>query len=107
MAGGKKSFAPVIKAGGLQHWRPGKDLPSHLNHVWLWMQAYGKGKRRKPKVYIGYGSSDSNAPPMGLIESAFEGGNIFKAKGGHNWAAFRRIWKQMLERLQGDFRHSR
>ncbi len=94
--------------GGLQRWRaPTGQLdpldPADIDHiVWRWLQPYAGAVQtppQRPALYLGYGLDDRFRASHGVLADALPPAQVFKEKGGHDWAPWRAAWGRALDAM--------
>jgi pimeloyl-ACP methyl ester carboxylesterase len=90
----------VAEAGGLARWQPGLPLqPGDFQRDLLrWLKGYGDPTQARPLLYIGYGTRDRLAPFPGLFDGLLPADRLLSAPGGHDWAPWKAMWVDALER---------
>ena len=84
------------EAGGLGHWRPEIPADGDLEReAWLWLADRGA---RGPQVHCYFGSSDRFAAGQRLMADTLDPGNVREIAGGHDWSAWRQLWREFLAR---------
>lgn len=91
-------------AGGLRAWQaPAGPLPLDQmeTRLWRWLQAYGETPLPpgRPPLYLGYGLDDRFVFSHRLLAAVLPTDRVFTTEGGHDWAPWRRLWKQALDVL--------
>lgn len=93
--------AQIAAAGGLAQWRPGAATPDDPDRdLWLWLQGYAgapSGGAGRPPLYLGYGRTDRFAPSNALLARLLPSERVLLTEGGHEWAAWRRLWSRFLD----------
>jgi len=88
----------IADAGGPAAWR-GTTRPrgaDDLDHeLWSWLSAPPPGA---PPLYLAYGKEDRFAPAHRLMASTLPPTHVATAPGGHDWAPWRALWSQWLDR---------
>lgn len=84
------------EAGGLGQWKPSIPEAGDLEReAWLWLAERRPGK---PQVHCYFGSGDRFAEGQRLMASTLEPRNVAELSGGHDWEAWRRLWREFLAR---------
>ncbi|MFT3814508.1 MAG: hypothetical protein QM740_14200 [Acidovorax sp.] len=83
----------IARAGGLQAWQP---TPAQLADpeyaLWVGLRA---GQPRLP-TFIGWGRADRFAAGMAAVADLLPQAARREADGGHDWAAWRPLWRDAL-----------
>lgn len=98
--------AEVEGAGGLAAWQPGPIASDdHLRPLLQWLQGYRDPAARRPPLYLGYGRDDRFARFDAMLGALLPPARVATTAGGHDWAPWQRLWRDMLDRapLSGDF----
>jgi pimeloyl-ACP methyl ester carboxylesterase len=97
---GKRALSEEIDAkGGLRAWRApvGKLDPDDIDTiVWRWLQT---DAATRPELFLGYGRDDRFVFSDRLLAATLPADRVFTAPGGHDWAPWRAIWNEMLDRM--------
>ena len=104
--GGPALSREIKGAGGLLAWTPATAMPAGAEQVieqrvWRWLQHQNgplDGKKLPP-VYLGYATEDRFALSHQILAAALPSGQVFTTAGGHDWPAWRRLWRSLLEVL--------
>lgn len=98
--GEKKVFDEVIKAGGLDAWRPDLNDPwDDQRLVIAWLRDF-KQSDSPLKFHLSYGASDRFAEPLGWYATRLPPQQIDVISGGHDWRTWRRLWQRFLVRIE-------
>lgn len=91
----------VAEAGGLLHWRPMWPLQpgDHQRELLRWLQGYVDPGLNRPPLYIGYGETDRLQPYEPLMVPLLPPDRLLSAPGGHEWAPWKKMWADVLQRL--------
>lgn len=91
----------VAEAGGLLHWRPLWPVPpgDYQRELLLWLQGYVDPGLGRPPLYIGYGDTDRLQPYDPLMVPLLPPDRLLGAPGGHDWAPWKQMWTDVLQRL--------
>ena len=91
-------IAEVAAAGGLREWSPPAKLApdDFQRQLWAWLKSYLDRAENKPPLYLGVGRSDSFARANGLLGDALPPAHVLTAAGGHDWRAWKELWKSFL-----------
>lgn len=91
----------ILSAGGLRPWRAGEVAPDNAERrLWQWLQAsVDPTPARQLPLYLGYGVEDRFVPSLEVLAAALPPGRVMTAPGGHDWPAWRDLWRQALDRL--------
>jgi pimeloyl-ACP methyl ester carboxylesterase len=95
-AGSRLVSRGVARAGGLADWRPdGGSSADPDVRLWLALQA------APPPVptFMGWGASDRFVDGMDLLAQALPQVRPLVLPGGHDWDAWRPLWRQFLDRF--------
>jgi pimeloyl-ACP methyl ester carboxylesterase len=97
------SAQEIRNAGGLAAWRA-PDLPSQGDidlTLWRWLQAQtrpGPADGKLP-LYLGYGLDDRFVFNDKVLSQAMPPSQVSTAEGGHDWPAWRVVWRQIVAAL--------
>lgn len=61
-----------------------------------WLQGYGRPGPDHPPLYLVYGKGDRFAKVNGELATRLPDDHVFRVRGGHTWAAWRRGWGVLL-----------
>jgi hypothetical protein len=92
----------VRAAGGLRDWTApaiagSDDDPDFA--AWRWLQGYARTPPQRPPLFLGYGQDDRFAADQALLAAALPPEHVRTEPGGHDWPAWRPLWRRALERL--------
>jgi len=99
---GEQGFIDGVKdGGGLAAWRaPSGASPEGAfeARLWRWLQGYATPAtaQARPPLYLGYGTADRFAATNALLGAVLPPGQVFTTAGGHDWNAWRPLWREML-----------
>jgi len=100
---GERRVTDAVRAdGGLKAWRGAALDPVQDDldlRLWQWLQAYATDPTLRPPLVLGYALADRLAPANQLLAANLPADKVFTTAGGHDWPEWRRLWKQMLERV--------
>jgi pimeloyl-ACP methyl ester carboxylesterase len=88
----------VAAAGGAAAWRGTarpRDAQDIDHELWQWLSALPP---EAPPLYLGYGSDDRFAEGHRLLAELLPPGHVRQVPGGHDWAPWRRLWAEWLDR---------
>lgn len=81
------------EAGGLGLWKPVIPPEGDLEReAWLWLGE----PRERPQVHCYFGNADRFAEGQRLMARTLAPDNVREVPGGHDWAAWRRLWGEFL-----------
>lgn len=88
----------IRAAGGLMHWQgAGDSAADPARPLWEWLQQAARvADRPGIPVLLGYGLDDRFADAHALLAAALSPDRVFTAEGGHDWPAWRTVWRRML-----------
>lgn len=91
----------VSGAGGLLRWQPGEPVGAgdYQRELLVWLKGYADPKAVRPPLYMGYGSSDRLQPFEPLMDPLLPPDHRLAAPGGHDWAPWKQMWRDVLQRL--------
>ena len=90
------------EAGGLGHWKPVIPAEGDLEReAWLWLAASHEGR---PPVHCYFASSDRFAPGQRRMAQTLAPERVCELPGGHDWKAWRALWKEFLCNSKADLR---
>ena len=98
----RQDLQEVWHAGGLLRWQPEAPLkPSqHERALLLWLKGYADPAQARPPLYMGYGDRDRLQPFMPpLMAGILPPERLLAAPGGHDWAPWKAMWADALERV--------
>ncbi len=92
----------IRRAGGLAVWEPA-DIAEDDDERRLWRFIKSHGQSRI-SIHLGYGKDDRFAASHQMMAAVLEPQNVTVVPGGHDWAAWSRLWEHFLDRvlLQGN-----
>ena len=62
-----------------------------------WLAGYGRTASRQPPLLLVYGTGDRFAEVNGKLAARLPDDRVFRVRGGHTWAAWRRGWGEFLK----------
>lgn len=62
-----------------------------------WLAGYATPAPDHPPLFLVYGTGDRFAGPNGELAARLPDGHVFRVRGGHTWAAWRRGWAAFLK----------
>jgi pimeloyl-ACP methyl ester carboxylesterase len=84
----------IDAAGGLDRWRPAIPPEGDLEReAWLWLARCRAGAI---PVHCRFTSGDRFAPGQRRMAEALEPGRVRELPGGHDWPAWRALWRDFL-----------
>jgi pimeloyl-ACP methyl ester carboxylesterase len=84
----------IDAAGGLAKWRPPSGTQGDVEReAWSWLASRGD----RPRVHLYYGTGDRFAAGQRLMGQALPDRDVHAVEGGHDWAAWRRLWSLFLD----------
>jgi pimeloyl-ACP methyl ester carboxylesterase len=94
--GTRPLLAEIEAAGGLQQWRPDIGAEGDLEReAWRWL---ANRPAASPEVHCYFGSGDRFAEGQRRMARTLPEGHGREMDGGHEWADWRRMWIDFLER---------
>src|ERR1700682_592903 len=97
--GARGLIAEVMRAGGLDEWRPGKLAPDDDERGLLaWLKRYRPGDPELPAIFLGFGSDDRYAPASLMLARQLPAERVATLKGGHDWRTWIELWRLLLDR---------
>ncbi len=84
--------AEVETAGGLASWDPGVIAPRDIERRLMAQLRTAV----PPRLHLGYGASDRYAPASRLLAARLPPDRVVVADGGHDWATWERLWREIL-----------
>lgn len=95
---GEPVWREVRQAGGLARWQPPSPLADGdwERNLVGWLQGYGVGAADRPALYLGWGVDDRLAESNAALGALLPPAQVFRAPGGHDWPAWKRLWRDML-----------
>jgi len=101
--GQRLTAVEIAAAGGLAAWRaPATPVEADLDGaLWRWLQRQttpGAPGRKIPLV-LGYGLDDRYAYNDEVLARAMAPSRVHTAPGGHDWSAWRPLWREIVETL--------
>ena len=88
----------VADAGGARRWQAGAQPrgSDDVDHaLWQWLATRPAGA---PALHLGYGSEDRFAQGHALLAQLLPPAQVQTVPGGHDWAPWRRLWSDWLDR---------
>lgn len=88
----------IADAGGPAVWRRSAQPrdASDIDHaLWMWLS---DPQRPGPPLWLGYGTEDRLVDGHRLLAGLLPEGRVSTAPGGHDWAPWRTLWAQWLDR---------
>ena len=61
-----------------------------------WLAGYGRPAPDHPPLFLIYGTGDRFAEVNGELAARLPNDHVFRVRGGHTWAAWRRGWEEFL-----------
>lgn len=91
------AISDVVQAGGFASWQPRESGPEDDEGLLLaWLKAYRPDDARLPKLHLAYGCRDRFAKANGLLAKLLPPHRVFVINGGHDWATWAALWRQVL-----------
>lgn len=96
--GDKDVLDEIEAAGGIAKWTPAQPLPEsdYQRDVWKWLRGYADPNQSRPPVYLGFGTGDRFLRSHRLLAGMLPPSQVFTAPGGHDWAPWREVYRQIL-----------
>jgi pimeloyl-ACP methyl ester carboxylesterase len=88
----------VADAGGARRWRDGarpRDGDDVDHALWQWL---AERPADAPELHLGFGSDDRFAQGHALMAELLPPAQVRSVPGGHDWAPWRRLWSDWLDR---------
>jgi pimeloyl-ACP methyl ester carboxylesterase len=97
--GDREVIDEISNSGGLAKWVPAKPVADddYQRQLWLWLKECTTHKKDLPALTIGWGDDDRLAEANKLLAEALPADRIFSANGGHDWDAWRELFRQFLK----------
>lgn len=96
--GVRGTIEEIVRAGGIEHWRPGAIAPQDDERFLLaWLKAYGAESAALPQIYLGYGKDDRFIAASAMLGSRLPPDRIVTLPGGHDWATWSALWEKLLD----------
>jgi len=97
--GEREVLDEVAAAGGLARWMPpAAPAPDDFRSVWKWLRGYVALPAGPPALWLGYGDVDRYRSAHALLAAALPRDRVLTTRGGHDWDAWRALWKELLAR---------
>ena len=88
----------IEEAGGLERW---EDCPflgwEQSCKVWKGLKDYLADRKRRARVFLGYGTEDKFADECRILGESLPPQNVFTVPGGHNWKTWEQLWTKTWE----------
>jgi pimeloyl-ACP methyl ester carboxylesterase len=98
--GGDEVVDEIVNAGGISKWYPGRiSRHDYERHIWAWIKQYKSTDRRRPVIYLGYGTHDRFARSERLLSDAVGADRTITRPGGHAWSTWKILWGTLSERI--------
>lgn len=95
---GKDIVSEIRAKGGLAAW-DGKSKARDFEHdIWVWLKAATAPAASAPPIYLLTGDQDKFAAAHRLLADALPAERRFRRYGGHDWAPWRLLWNDFLDR---------
>lgn len=91
--GPERLLRDIEAAGGPARWTP-TDPADRYQRIWQWLKRYREPGSIMPKMTLGFGDQDSLAPGLRLLAQLLPGDQVLRVDGGHDWTAWRQIWRR-------------
>jgi len=91
--GPERLLRDIEAAGGPARWTP-TDPRDPYQRIWQWLKKYREPGAVMPKLTLAFGERDSLAPGHRLLAQLLPGDQVLRVDGGHNWVAWRQLWRQ-------------
>lgn len=87
----------IAAAGGVESWVP-RETPRRkdLLAFWAWLKGYRHPDADHPPLFLAFGAGDRFAQANELVGDLLPADHIFRVRGGHTWATWRRAWDAFL-----------
>ena len=96
----------IESQGGAASWTPpaGTDASvwtadNYTAKIWSWLRGYHTHPESRPPLYIGWGVDDRLGAADRLLANLMPEDHVFSQPGGHNWATWRPLWRQVLSQV--------
>ncbi len=97
--GTQGTVAEIAEAGGLSGWSPaGSSATVPEQRMLAWLQTFLEHRPARPALYLGYGRADRFARGHRLLTEQLPHHAIVSEDGGHDWATWLALWRQVLDR---------
>jgi pimeloyl-ACP methyl ester carboxylesterase len=97
--GARGTIAGIARAGGLACWEPAGLEPDDEDQLLLaWIKSYRGHEPGIPPIFLGYGTADRFIAASTLLAAVLPPLNVVSVAGGHDWAAWTKLWGLLLER---------
>lgn len=96
--GRKPLLKAIADAGGPAVWRRSaqpRDANDIDHALWMWLS---DPQRPGPPLWLGYGTEDRLADGHRLLAGLLPAGHVTTQAGGHDWAPWRALWAEWLDR---------
>lgn len=100
----------IEAAGGPLQWAPagtepsaeepegrGLDREEFPTETWRWLADWHRRGADDPPIWLGWGVDDDFAYPAGVAASLLPEGHALAVPGGHDWKAWTRAWREIVE----------
>jgi S-formylglutathione hydrolase FrmB len=100
--GEKALIQEISDAGGLKKWQAPPPAAvingdTYQRELWRWLKAVTSGAEPGPKLFLGFGSSDSLAPAARLLAAELPPDHVYEKPGKHAWEPWSQMWNQFLD----------
>ncbi len=104
--GSREVLDEVRAAGGLRRWTP-PPVPAPAPDDWErrllgWLRGYyvppAERAPVRPQLLVGWGTTDRFAESLELVFADQPAGERMTVAGGHDWTAWRALWRGLLDR---------
>jgi pimeloyl-ACP methyl ester carboxylesterase len=85
----------IERANGVRDWTPG-ELAADDDERRIWRFIKEQGEHPLP-LHLGFGCEDRFAASHRMMADALAAQNVNVVPGGHDWAAWRRLWDNFLD----------
>jgi|HubBroStandDraft_1064217.scaffolds.fasta_scaffold247779_1 pimeloyl-ACP methyl ester carboxylesterase len=92
--------AEIARHGALRSWEPGPLADEDdERQIWRYVRSLPEqSPQLAPRVFLGLGRQDRFADTQRLLAGAVPAQSCLTLEGGHEWAVWRQLWDNFLER---------
>lgn len=98
--GDEATLREIEASGGPLTWSA-RDAPGETTlgrELWSWLAPWAAA-RQGPPLFLGWGRDDALAPANEMLATLLPEGRVDAVRGGHDWAAWARLWERFLDRV--------
>jgi len=106
---GDETVREIRAAGGVRQWQPPSENASRQDRppqargredaareLWQFLKGYETPAEESPTLVVAFGTEDRSVTGHRMLAELLPESQVFTAPGGHDWKAWRELWRQVL-----------